>query len=157
MKTKMTFVSLALILACSASAQMTAILPGGRGNLYIGTPMTLPGPMSSFAINQRIRLPSPLLNPSVALAPAPVPMTTATPILLVTIPRAFQATRFASPAQDAAAAKDSVAAARETLDTVFDGRKQRKEKSSSDDLGPVRPDRHHSLPENDLEKEIGAY
>ena len=77
MNTKMmTFVStLTLILATSASAQMISILPGGRGNLYIGTPTTLPGPLSNISISPRITLPAPLLAPSlsVALAPAPTP------------------------------------------------------------------------------------
>ncbi|MDD5302588.1 MAG: hypothetical protein PHS14_05700, partial [Elusimicrobia bacterium] len=76
--------TLALILATSASAQVISILPGGRGNLYIGTPTTLPGPMSSIAINPRISLPSPLLAPSIALTVSPVPAPVQVPVIPVT-------------------------------------------------------------------------
>ncbi len=186
MNTKMmTFVStLTLILATSASAQMISILPGGRGNLYIGTPTTLPGPMSNITISPRITLPAPLLAPSitVALAPAPVPaqipvpvlpilpVTPVVPALPVSVipehmwnfamhdnvplpfPSALRA-QLSAPSKDGSA-KDA-AASREKLDNVFDGRKLPSEKT--DDLGPVRSDRHQSLPEHDLESEIGAY
>ena len=191
MNTKMmTFVStLVLVLAGSASAQMISILPGGRGNLYIGTPTTLPGPMGNIAISPRISLPAPLLAPSitVALAPTPAPAQVpvpvqipapALPILPVTpvmpnlpvsvipehmwnfsahdnVPLPYPALRvkLAAPSKDGSA-KDA-AAARENLDNLFDGRRQPTEKK--DDLGPVRSDRHQSLPEHDLESEIGAY
>ena len=190
MNTKITtFVStLTLILATSASAQMISILPGGRGNLYIGTPTTLPGPLSNISISPRITLPAPLLAPSivVTLAPAPVPAqipvqipAPALPILPVTpvvpnlpksvipehmwnfamhdnvtmpYPSALRA-QLSAPSKDGSA-KDA-AASREKLDNLFDGRKQPSEKT--DDLGPVRSDRHQSLPEHDLESEIGAY
>ena len=185
MNTKMmTFIStLSLILATSASAQVVSILPGGRGNIYIGTPANLPGPMGNVVISPRINLPSPLLSPSIALTLSPViVMAAAIPVLPLALPsaiptapialpspypsdivyhvaarqespRALQA-HFAAYAKDAAPVKD-VVAARERLENVFDGRNQQDEKH--DDLGPVRSDRHHSLPENDLEKEIGAY
>ncbi len=176
MNTKMmTFVStLTLILATSASAQMISILPGGRGNLYIGTPTTLPGPVGGILISPRISLPAPLLTPalSVTLAPAPVviPVIPATPVMptlpisaipehrwklaaheniALPYPTALRA-QFAAPSQGDSA-KDS-AAAREKLENLFDGSKDRSEKSS-----PVRSDRHQSLPEHDLESEIGAY
>ena len=183
MNTKMMmFVStLTLILATSASAQMISILPGGRGNLYIGTPTTLPGPMGNIAISPRISLPAPLLAPSisVALAPAAVPVPVVVPILPVTpvmpalpisaipehmwnfamhdnitlpYPTALRA-QLSAPSKDGSA-KDA-AASREKLDNLFDGRRQPTEKK--DDLGPVRSDRHQSLPEHDLESEIGAY
>jgi hypothetical protein len=188
MNTKMmTLVStLTLILATSASAQMISILPGGRGNLYIGTPTTLPGPMSNITISPRISLPAPLLAPSitVALAPAPtpaqVPVPVVVPVLPVTpvmpalpvsvipehmwnfamhdnvplpYPSALRA-QLSAPSKDGSA-KDA-AASREKLDNLFDGRKPN-EKGASDDRGPVRSDRHQSLPEHDLESEIGAY
>ena len=180
MNTKMmTFVStLTLILATSASAQMISILPGGRGNLYIGTPTTLPGPVGGIAISPRISLPAPLLAPalSVTLAPVPViapiviPVVPVTPLIpalpisaipehrwklashdnvALPYPSALRA-QFAAPVQGDSA-KDS-AAAREKLEGLFDGSKDRSEKNS-----PVRSDRHQSLPEHDLESEIGAY
>lgn len=182
MNIKMTVVLLSSLFAVSASAQMTTILPGGRGNLYIGTPTTLPGPAANIAISPRISLPAPLLSPSIALTLTPVPMTAAIPVLPMALPsaipahvvalpsplpadivyhvtlaapRALQQMHLAAPATGDAPAKD-VAAARENLDKVFDGRKQPAEKGAND-FGAVRSDRHQSLPENDLEKEIGAY
>jgi hypothetical protein len=185
MNTKITtFVTLALLLAVSASAQVVTILPGGRGNIYIGTPSNLPGPAANIVISPRISLPAPLLTPAVAMTLAPVPMAAAIPVLPVALPsaiplmpialpsplpsdivyhvaerampRALQA-HFAAPAKDAASPKD-VIAARERLDNAFDGSKLPNEtRIPADERGPVRSDRHHSLPENDLEREIGAY
>lgn len=169
---KMIFVSLSLVLTGSASAQVTSILPGGRGNLYIGTGVNLPGPVSNIVISPRINLPAPLLTPTVALTLAPVPMAAAIPVLPVALPTAIPyhsiiaerenvttpspalRAQFGAAAKTAAAPKDAVAP-REKLDNLFDGRKN--EKSVNDDLGPVRSDRHQSLPEHDLESEIGAY
>jgi len=168
---KTIFVSLSLILAGSASAQVTSILPGGRGNLYIGTGVNLPGPAANITISPRINLPAPLLSPTVALTLSPVPVAAAIPVLSVALPTAiplnaivaerenvaipFPALRaqFSAPSKDDA--KDGVAP-REKLDNLFDGRRQPAEKRVSDDL-PVRSDRHQSLPEQDLESEIGAY
>lgn len=167
---KMIFVSLSLVLAGSASAQVTSILPGGRGNLYIGTAVNLPGPAANIVISPRINLPAPLLTPAVAFTLAPVPMAAALPALPVALPVAmpqnaivaerenvampYPALRaqFGSASKDAAAPKE-VVAPREKLDNLFDGRKP--VKNASDDL--VRSDRHQSLPEQDLESEIGAY
>ena len=150
----MTFVTLAVFLACSASAQMTTILPGGRGNLYIGTPMTLPGPVSNIVISPRINLPAPL-TPLFALTLAPVPAAASIPVLPVSLLGALREIRFAAPPRTAPS-KDIVAA-REKLENIFDGRRQPSEKNASEDLSPVRSGRRHNLPENDLEKEIGAY
>lgn len=168
---KMIFVSLSLVLAGSASAQVVNHLPGGRGNLYIGTGVNLPGPASNIVISPRINLPAPLLTPTVAFTLAPVPMAAALPTLPVALPiavpqHAIVAERenvtmpypslraqFGSASKDAAAPKD-VVAPREKLDNLFDGRKK---STVNDDLGPVRSDRHQSLPEQDLESEIGAY
>jgi hypothetical protein len=180
MNTKTTFLStLALILATSASAQVTSILPGGRGNLYIGTPMNLPGPAANIVISPRISLPAPLLAPSITLtaAPAPVPAQLPVPVVPtnlpalpisaipehmwklsahdnVTLPYPALRAQLSAPAKDGSS-KDSTAARGEKLDGLFDGRRKPAEKS--DDLGPVRSDRHQSLPEQDLESEIGAY
>jgi hypothetical protein len=68
----------------------------------------------------------------------------------VALPYPALRVKLAAPAKDGSA-KDS-APARENLDNLFDGRSQPSEKSS-----PVRSDRHQSLPEQDLESEIGAY
>lgn len=164
---KTIFVSLSLALAGTASAQVTSILPGGRGNLYIGTGVNLPGPMSNIVISPRINLPAPLLTPTVAFTLAPVPMAAAIPVLPIALPTAIphhsivaERENVTMPypalrAQFGAASKDA-AAPREKLDNLFDGRKPG-EKGVNDDLGPVRSDRHQSLPEHDLESEIGAY
>ena len=161
---------LALILASSVSAQV--VLPGGRGNIYIGTPMTLPGPTANIVISPRISLPAPLLSPTIALtlAPVPVALAAAIPVLPIALPVAaipqsriiaereniaipFPALRAgltaSAPAKEVPA-KD-VIASREVLDNLFDNARK------SDERGPVRSGRHISLPEHDLESEIGAY
>ena len=179
MNIKMTFVSLSLVLAGSASAQV--ILPGGRGNIYIGTPTYLPGPVPNIVISPRISLPSPLLAPSVAFVLAPVPMAAAIPVLPVALPsaipfmpmslptvnpghaeihqmaiaiqpRALRQISLAAPTADGKVVVPST----EKLEGLFDGRRQPAEKGE-DELGPVRSGRHVSLPEHDLESEIGAY
>ena len=183
MNTKTTVLStFALILATSASAQVTSILPGGRGNLYIGTAINLPGPVPNIVISPRISLPAPLLAPSIALtaaAPAPVPAQLPVPVIPVPvvptipalpisaipehmwklsahegveIPYPALRAQLSAPAKDGTS-KDSTAARGEKLDGLFDGRRQPAEKSDS----VVRSDRHQSLPEQDLESEIGAY
>jgi len=180
MKTLLT--TLSLILATSASAQVTSILPGGRGNIYIGTGVNLPGPVPTIVISPRIGLPAPLLAPSIVLAAAPAPTPAQTPvpaqipnpIIPVIAPTMPSLPISAIPehmwklnahegvlpypalrAQLSAPAKNDApkdkAAERDALDNLFDGRRQPAEKS------PVRSDRHQSLPEQDLESEIGAY
>lgn len=151
---------LTLILSTSASAQVTSILPGGRGNLYIGTQATLPGPVPNIVISPRINLPAPLLTPTVALtmAPAPAAVRVTAARENVALPGALAA-RFSAPSKDAAQAKDVSAARelneqRERMENLFDGRRAAKDE---DEFGPVRSGRHVSLPEHDLESEIGAY
>jgi len=182
MNTKITtFVTLSLILAGSASAQVISILPGGRGGLYIpSTPSTVPGPLGNVP---RLYLPGPLLTPTVALTLAPVPFGIAIPMLpispmmptheILPAPRAvpvplpkispnmpiqyaaLRGAALSAPSKDAAAPSDAAIASRAKLEKLFDGRTSAEK--AEDDLGPVRPGRHVSLPENDLEKEIGAY
>ncbi len=176
MNTKFKFALLPLILAASASAQVS-ILPGGRGNLYIGNAINLPGPAANVVISPRISLPAPLLSPTVALtlSPAPLAGTAVIPALPVALPVSLPSAlpamrlnaqsvavpaaliaRFApAGAKDEAPVKDKIAQ-REKLDNIFDGRRQ-PVKPGEDELGPVRSGRHVSLPENDLEREIGAY
>jgi hypothetical protein len=186
MNTKTTFfATLSLILATSASAQVTSILPGGRGNLYIGTGVNLPGPVPNITISPRISLPAPLLAPSIVLVAAPAPTPAQTPIQIPNpvmpaitpnipalpisaipehmwklnshesvLPYPALRAQLSAPAKDGSP-KDSTAARGEKLDNLFDGRRKPAEKS--DDLAPVRSDRHQSLPEQDLESEIGAY
>lgn len=163
----------AVILATSASAQVTSILPGGRGNLYIGTPMNLPGPAANIVISPRINLPAPLLTPVSPMLLAPVPASmmeaalvrpVALPVVVVALDHAAAQRVSAANSNRAlranlsapsAAAKDitpkELPADREKLENLFDGRRQPAEKS------PVRSDRRQSLPEQDLESEIGAY
>ena len=78
------------------------------------------------------------------------------PIVSAPAARALNVNLLSAPSQDSTPAND-VIASREKLDGIFDGRKQPVEKSEADESGPVRSGRHVSLPENDLEKEIGAY
>jgi hypothetical protein len=182
MNTKMmTFVStLILVLAGSASAQTISILPGGRGGLYIpSTPSTVPGPLGNIP---RLYLPGPLLTPAVALTLAPIPgiaipMLPLNPMMpaheILPAPRAvplplprispnmpiqyaaLHGAMLAAPSKEAAAPSASATPSQAKLEKLFDGRTPAEK--AEDDLGPVRPGRHMSLPENDLEKEIGAY
>jgi len=168
----------ALILATSASAQVISILPGGRGNLFVGTPANLPGPLAGVVITPMLTLSASALTPVLAQAPAPVPAQIPSPAIpvipampsfpalpmskipehmwnlsahgSVALPYAALRANLSAPAKDAAAQQP--ANSRENLDNLFDGNKERSEKSS-----PVRSDRHQSLPEQDLESEIGAY
>ena len=168
-----------LILAVSASAQMISILPGGRGNLFVGTPANLPGPLTGIVITPLVTLSAPALTPAIALAPAPVPVAQipvpALPVIPampsipalpmskipehmwnlsahgnVAMPYPALRVKLAAPAKDGSA--QETPKSRENLDNLFDGRDERSEKNS-----PVRSDRHQSLPEHDLESEIGAY
>lgn len=182
MNTKMTtFVStLALILATSASAQVvsgsivTAVplsLPSPLPNV---TPLILPAPSISPAV--ALTLAPALSAPAIPVMPIlpatpvarvvpimPVLPTNpaarghnALPIMPVTQPKAIPFSMMRDhllAASKDAADKDAVAAAK--LDSLFDG--STPAEKTADEKDPVRSDRHHSLPENDLEKEIGAY
>jgi hypothetical protein len=58
---------------------------------------------------------------------------------------------------DSTPVKDQIAQ-RERMDELFDGsRRSADRKEQEIARGPIRSGRHVSLPENDLEREIGAY
>lgn len=180
-KLKTVLSTLPLILAVSASAQVISILPGGRGNLFVGTPASLPGPLAGVTITPLMT--APLLAPALAVAAAPAPVVAQVPAPVlpavpsmpsiptlpvsklpehmwnlsahdnVPMPYAALAVKLAAPAKDGSAQQPTNSReAQDNLENLFDGRKARNEKSS-----PVRSDRHQSLPEQDLESEIGAY
>lgn len=174
---KTILVSALLALSAAASAQTVTILPGGAGNLFVGQPVTLPSPFSIPTINPRIGLPGPVLTPALTVALNPTPMTsaaivavpllsknmpTAIPVLHKTLPGAV-APALGGMKLSAASTGDKAKTdeARRKLDEQFDGR-QSVEKSSVD-TRPTRREpatsggRHISLPERDLESEIGAY
>lgn len=171
-----------LVLSAPASAQVVSNLPGSRGSIYIGSAVNLPGPVTNTVIAPRISLPAPALTPALTILPAPVvsheiPLLPATEIVAIK-PLALPAKQPAMPVvlpsaippaaltlQLGAASKSEKAlppvtpeqlAQRERLDDLFDGRgADRRERA--DQRGPIRSGRHVSLPENELEREIGAY
>ncbi|UPT74187.1 MAG: hypothetical protein M0D55_20635 [Elusimicrobiota bacterium] len=172
-----------LVLATPASAQVVTNLPGGRGSIYIGNPVNLPGPLSGGVISPRISLPAPLLTPTVAvtLAPAlsasvaisPLPVSEAIVARPLALPNAYPAIPASLPSAihpsaltlqlgaaskaDSSAVKDPIVQ-RERADELFDGsRRSADRKEQEIARGPIRTGRHVSLPENDLEREIGAY
>ncbi len=167
-----------LVLSSPASAQVASQLPGGRGSLYIGSAISLPGPAAGVVINPRISLPAPLLTPAIAVFPAPASIP-ALPVSEVAakplaLPAAHAATALALPSAippaaltlqlgaastgDSAPVTKEQLAQRERLDGLFDGaRLPADRRERADERGPIRSGRHVSLPENDLEREIGAY
>lgn len=181
MNIKMTFATLSLILASSASAQ--TVFTGPSGSLNIGSPIIVVG-RAALGNCPKVEL-TPLGLTPTAFTPAfsPVPMGPSLPMLPVNpiIPNgpmmpmpapvmpgrstpvmpvvaslsALNAVKLSAPAKEDAPAKD-VIAAREKLDKMFDGKSQ-PVVEREDQSGPVRSSRHVSLPENDLEREIGAY
>lgn len=171
-----------LVLSAPASAQVVSNIPGSRGSIIVGTGVNLPGPIGSAVITPRISLPAPVLTPALTILPAPVvayeiPVLPATEIVAIK-PLALPAKQPAMPValpsaippsaltlHLAAASKAEAPvppvtkeqlAQRERLDDLFDGRGgDRRERA--DQRGPIRSGRHVSLPENELEREIGAY
>lgn len=167
------------LLAAPAVAQVRVVLPGGN-NPYIGAPAYLPGPAVTPLNNMRIDLPAPSLNPGLAisLAPTPnaavaimgvfpvlpIPMIPSRPIVPVIRPEATRenvahplapilpglGAQFA--ANDRTVNGEPVKVRRDALDNLFDGGRKPAPQPS-----PVRPSRRVTLPESDLEHEIGAY
>ena len=169
--TIMTFVSsFSLILATSASAQVISL---GRGNVS-GAPVIL-APLTN-PISPVVGLSAAALVPALAPTFAPVPSAPSVPflpimptvnalrpihvmpIMPVSSPSdiSFSTLRAHVAASIEGAPTQPVAAPRK-LNRLFDGSKDETAQGDSENLGPVRSDRHHSLPEKDLESEIGAY
>jgi hypothetical protein len=95
----------------------------------------------------------PIINPA---NPIPyVPRRSVTPVVAAGHAPALNVL-LSAPSKESNPAKDAIAS-REKLDGIFDGRKQPAVRPDEDERGPVRTGRHVSLPENDLEREIGAY
>lgn len=179
MKLQLKTLSVLLLLAAPASAQVRLILPGGS-NPYIGAPVTLPGPAINPLAWMRIELPAPRLNPglTVSLAPTPsaavaimgvfpilpIPMIPSRPVVPVIRPTASRenvahplapilpglGAQFA--AADSAAVPKNDDWKKDLGEGLFDGRFVPSRKPE-----PVRPSERMTLPEIDLEKEIGAY
>lgn len=179
MNIKMTFAILSLTLASTASAQ--TVFSGPSGNVNIGSPVILVG-RSALGNCPKVELTPLALTPAFTPVFSPVPMGPSLPMLpinpilpngpmlpmpapvmpgrstpvmpVVASLSALNSVKLSAPAKEGAPAKD-VLAAREKLDKMFDGKGEPVERE--DRSGPVRSSRHVSLPENDLEKEIGAY
>ena len=172
-KTTILTVLLALVPA-AALAQNITILPGGRGNIFVGTPMTLPSPYTNPVISPRISLPAPLLTPALSVALNPTLIIAAAAVEAIpaapkTLPSAIPSAPIYFPSVTPALGTLSLSAGstpdkplpagtqREKLDEKFDGRKIVEKKDAVDPRGPFSRGRHVSLPEQDLESEIGAY
>jgi len=169
-------VLLPLLLSVPAAAQVRTLLPGGS-NPHIGSPIRLPGPSINPVAGMRIDLPAPRLNPglSVNLAPTPsapvaimgvfpilpIPMIPSRPVVPVVRPSASRenVAHPLAPILPGLGAQFSEAASekkndwqKELGEELFDGRLIPSRKPA-----PVRPGEYVTLPEADLEVEIGAY
>lgn len=162
------------VLAGSAAAQAVRILPSGPG---IGAPIYFPGPVTGPTAQIKIELPSPRLNPglTVTLAPVvmgvfpalPMPMIPDRPIIPAIRPIAVRENVAHPLAPILPGLKAQLSEVdkkndwkKEIGDGLFDGRLIPERKpvvEPSDRPAPVRPGRQISLPEADLEREIGAY
>jgi hypothetical protein len=177
MNIKMILAILSLTFASAASAS-TYNFSAPRGTVNLGLPMII-----RRVTSPRIDL-TPSADPALVLALTLLPMGPTLPVIPVipvmpgtpVIPRgpnmpflprrsiipilfdsvapALNVKLRSAPSKDSTPAQDIISSP-EKLAEVFDGRKQPVEKSN--ESGPVRSGRHISLPENDLEKEIGAY
>jgi len=154
----------AAVLAGSAAAQQMTILPGALG----ATRVHCPGPviLQPMVLAPKIghlAMPIPVLpvNPLLPVprimpvAPEIMPMMPARPVLpIMPVRYAALNAALAAPAQAGPAKPDGDG----KLGELFDGRPAEPVKSAVDNRpAPVRPSRRITLPESDLEAEIGAY
>jgi hypothetical protein len=179
MKLSMTLLVAALS-AGTASAQVAAVRLAAPVNPIAGLPKLLPSPLTGPLVGTGISLPSlvPALTPAVTLAAIP-----AAPAPSVSLPGAHQEVLPALPARRAGgeivnpiqrvmpgvvvrfnapangSAKGGAAsvpdAPKEKLDETFDGTTPSKPAVSLPGRKPVSSGRHVSLPEWDLERELG--
>ena len=167
----------AALSAGAASAQVTAIRFSAPVSPIAGLPRLLPSPMTGPLVGTGISLPSlvPALTPSVSLlAAAPAPMPVSMPAhegLIPAMPAAPSRDGVVNPLQrvmpgvvikfsagatqpQTGAAKND--AAKEKLDETFDGQgNPNKPAVNLPGRRPVSSGRHISLPEWDLERELG--
>lgn len=167
------------LLAGTAAAQVVRGLPGGY-NPHIGAPVALPGPIGAPVTGVKIELPAPRLNPGLAVSLAPAPAV-AVMAVIPALPMPRIPSRPIVPVIHPTAARENVAhplapilpSLRVQLDEakakkdwhkdlgeeVFDGRlipNRRGVVVVPTAPSPVRPSRRVSLPEWDLESEIGV-
>lgn len=168
----------AALCAASASAQVTPIRFSAPVNPIAGLPKLLPSPMTGPLVGTGISLPNlvPALNPSVtlaAVAPAPAPVSLPAHQELIPAIPAQRAggdvvnplqrvmpgvvVRFNAPANGSTnGAPSTHDAAKEKLDETFDGSgAPSKPAVNLPSRKPVTSGRHVSLPEWDLERELG--
>jgi hypothetical protein len=177
MKIKQTLFVLALpaLLAGAAAAQVVPISPLGRSPLA-GLPTLLPSPLTGPYAGVPTVLPAPTLAPSLSLpAPLPAPaapVAAARPVAAEPAAAALPAVKVDAARENVrhplrsivpgvvvrfAGAKDSVPAKKEKLDETFDGSRAPEKDAFEPGTRPViGAERHVSLPEWDLENEIGV-
>jgi hypothetical protein len=167
-----------LLCAGAASAQVTPIRFAAPISPIAGLPKLLPSPLTGPLVGTGISLPTPLptLAPSVILAPAfaaaAIPAAVAEPAALPSRGGQLTATsdgvvnpltrvmpgvaiRFAgaeTPSKPASVLPDS---SKQKLDETFDGGNRPSKPSVVPGRKPVTSGRHISLPEWDLERELG--
>ncbi|HXT00149.1 MAG TPA: hypothetical protein VN915_05705 [Elusimicrobiota bacterium] len=174
--TPLTFV--AALCAATASAQVTPIRFAAPVNPIAGLPKLLPSPMTGPLVGTGISLPNlvPALTPSVTLAalapaaPAPVGLPAHQELIPAVQPARDPGVvnplqrvmpgvvvRFAAPANGSANGAPSVPdAPKEKLDETFDGTGAPSKPAVNLPVRrPVSSGRHVSLPEWDLERELG--
>ncbi|MDE2491443.1 MAG: hypothetical protein KGM24_11375 [Elusimicrobia bacterium] len=172
MKIKHALFVLALpaLLAGAAAAQVAPLTPLGRSPLA-GLPTLLPSPLTGPYAGMPTVLPAPSLTPSLS-APAPLPApaapvavalpAAAAPLPAVTVDATRENVRH--PLKQVVpgvtirfTGKDSTSDKKEKLDETFDGRRAPEKDAIEPGLRPViGSERHVSLPEWDLENEIGV-
>lgn len=176
--------SLILTALCAAAASAQVVGIHAPANPVMGLPKLLPSPLSGPLAGVGISLPAPMAMPAVSLAaapaaaPAPVaaivavlpapaalPMRApALPAVTVNAARENRANPFRAVLPDGVARFDPAAKSdkgagsdEERLNQIFDGEDQPAERPTVElpRRAPVTPSRRHSLPEWDLENELG--
>jgi hypothetical protein len=177
---KMTLVAALLLplFSARASAQVRFNPISPRINPIAGLPRSLPSPLTGPLGGRGVTLPSPVLTPGMSL-PAPMALPAALPALVApaasraafSVPAAVGAAMSAPVALPAAAALFAAAdskkasataaapAAPADLRNLFDGSRKPADIAWEPILPRDRqptPGRRHSLPEDDLERELGV-
>lgn len=179
MNAKLPF-SLILTALCAAVASAQVVGIHAPANPVMGLPKLLPSPLSGPLSGMGISLPAPMALPAVGFAAAPaaalvatVPAPVAPAVRLAPMPavtlvasRENRANPFRALLPDGVARFDGAAPAKagddarteeERLNRIFDGEDQPAERPTVElpRRAPVTPSRRHSLPEWDLENELG--
>lgn len=150
----------ALLAGTAAAQSAVVVLPGALP--YPALPLTLPSPAAVFPVPTRIELPAPTLVPGRALLLAPAPAAFA---VLPALPVPMIPSRPRVPVFRATPERENVRHPLAGLRLQLREQEQKKPERREDVLGelfdgrraPVRPGAVLTLPEADLEHEIGVF